>query len=588
MRLDRLSVSRTERCVVASLLTGLAAALAFSSFVHSPVPDEPGHLAAGLACWQLDRYELYRVNPPLVRMVAALPVLAMKPNTVWKDFDPWPGRRAEFQVGRQLVAANPDRWPEFFMVARWALIPFVLIGGFVAWLWARQLAGTWAGLGALSLWCTSPEVLAHGSLLTPDAAAASFGLLAGYCYWKWRSAGGYPLALAAGMATGLALLTKMTWLVLLPTWPILWLVTRGRRSEEQTPRGTAIELVLLLVASIFVTNTLYCFDGTMTRLEEFRFISGVLSGVPDVHEVQLGGNRFRDTWLGRMPLPLPREYVLGLDCQQLDFDAKAWSFLWGEWRFGGWWYYYLIAMLIKLPAAWWVLFAAALFGALRVHGRVGWRDHVTLLAPAFAVVAVVSAQTGFNHHFRYVMPAMPFLFVWISVNVVQMLEAAPRSVFRYAALAATLLYAASAFESLRVFPHSQSFFNIFVGGPNNGRYYLTDSSRDWGQDLYFLRRWHAEHPEARPFYAMYYSPEDEIIEREPNAPRDSVTWPGLRPGWHAVPITSIDTREGAQPFWRQLTPVGQIGYSILIFHITESEVERLASHEFDATERSGP
>jgi hypothetical protein len=57
------------------LLAVQAALLAWSAYIHSPTTDEIAYLPAGISHWQFGRFELYRANPPLVRMVAALPVL---------------------------------------------------------------------------------------------------------------------------------------------------------------------------------------------------------------------------------------------------------------------------------------------------------------------------------------------------------------------------------------------------------------------------------------------------------------------------------------------------------------------------------
>ncbi|MGH7139772.1 MAG: hypothetical protein ACREHD_28865, partial [Pirellulales bacterium] len=48
---------------------------------HSPTIHEMAHLPAGICHWQYGMFELYRVNPPLPRMVAALPVLFCRPKT---------------------------------------------------------------------------------------------------------------------------------------------------------------------------------------------------------------------------------------------------------------------------------------------------------------------------------------------------------------------------------------------------------------------------------------------------------------------------------------------------------------------------
>ena len=62
--------------LVGGLLVIHACLLGYGAWVHSPTFDEPGHLVAGLGNWESGRFELDRVNPPLTRMMAALPVMA--------------------------------------------------------------------------------------------------------------------------------------------------------------------------------------------------------------------------------------------------------------------------------------------------------------------------------------------------------------------------------------------------------------------------------------------------------------------------------------------------------------------------------
>src|SRR5689334_13881732 len=49
--------------------------LVYSAWVHSPTLDEPAHLVAGLRNLRTGDSDVYRVNPPLVRSIAAVPVL---------------------------------------------------------------------------------------------------------------------------------------------------------------------------------------------------------------------------------------------------------------------------------------------------------------------------------------------------------------------------------------------------------------------------------------------------------------------------------------------------------------------------------
>ena len=68
--------------------------------------NEPGHLVAGLYNWQFTRFDLYRVNPPLTRVAAAWPLLAVDAKTDWsRYYDAVRGTPA-YAIGEDFVAAN--------------------------------------------------------------------------------------------------------------------------------------------------------------------------------------------------------------------------------------------------------------------------------------------------------------------------------------------------------------------------------------------------------------------------------------------------------------------------------------------------
>ena len=212
--------SKSRICVAASILLLIhAGLLAYGAWVHSPTSNEPGHLVAGIANWRFGRFDLFSVNPPLVRMVAALPVLAVGVETDWSKFRSEPGARSESAVGADFIAANGERSLWLFALARWACIPFSLVGGLFCLLWARELfQRDGAGLIALTLWCFEPNIIAHGQLITCDCAATSLGLGAGYFFWRWLNVPTWNRAIVAGLLLGLAELAKLTWIILFPLW----------------------------------------------------------------------------------------------------------------------------------------------------------------------------------------------------------------------------------------------------------------------------------------------------------------------------------------------------------------------------------
>lgn len=450
---ERPSVARRALLALLIIHTVL---LAYSAYVHSPTLNEPAHLAAGLSHWKFGRFELYRVNPPLVRMVAALPVIISGYNEDWGNFYESPGARPEMELGQAFVRANGPRSAFLFMIARWACIPFSWLGAIVCYLWARDLYGRPAGLLAATFWSLEPNILAHAGLITPDVPATALGLAACYTFRRWLNQPTWMQAAITGVVLGLAELAKTTLIVFYPLWPLLWLVFRWPDRSFLSVRDWTREaamLMLRMLIGLYILNLGYGFEGSFTRLNNYRFVSNLFSGrtvIPPAFQqtdaagknhavpVPLGArqpmNRFGDSWLGHLPLPFPRNYVAGLDIQQIDFESYArHSYLRGDWREHGWWYYYLYACVIKMPLGLLALIPFAFVGRASAFyssgGRSGLRrkrEELILLLPGIVIFVVVSSKTGFSEHLRYVLPSFSYFFIWISQSA-QLLATKRRS-----------------------------------------------------------------------------------------------------------------------------------------------------------------
>jgi hypothetical protein len=109
------------RFVITLLLTIHAGLLAWQAYRYSPTIDEPAHLAAGISHWKFGRFDLYRVNPPLVRMIAALPMLLVEPKVDWSAFTEAAYARPEFAIGSALANGNGfDIFWDFTLGRRWS------------------------------------------------------------------------------------------------------------------------------------------------------------------------------------------------------------------------------------------------------------------------------------------------------------------------------------------------------------------------------------------------------------------------------------------------------------------------------------
>lgn len=545
--------------------------------------DEAGHLAAGLYHWQTGRYDMYQVNPPLPRMLAVLPALAdpAVPSVVPHSVS---GIRGEFFTARVHALACGPAYLRFVRVSRLAGIAWSLLGAWLVYRWSRQLHGPAGGLVSLAVWCFSPNVLAHAGLVTPDLPAAVAGLAATYAFWHSLRTGGWPEAILAGLLLGVALLCKLTLLVLLGVWAALWLAWRFASPPAARPR--LAQAVAVFALGLFVLNLGYAFDQTGRRLGDFRFESRIVADEP-------GGNRFRDSLIGQVPLPVPADYVRGIDFQRSDFEGKFRSYLAGEWRSVGWWHYYLVGLALKVPLSTLaLLLVSATLLIMRRPLTCSWRDDLTLLLPVAAVLTLVSSQTGFSHHLRYVLPLFPFAIVFAGRAGWLLSTPAP---WKWAGWAVPLLVVASAIAALRVHPHQLSYFNALAGGPDNGHDYLLDSNFDWGQDLLFLKRWLDDHPEARPLGLAHYNFVDPAVAGlgefylpapflDPrDASRAQLLAAGPQPGYFALDVNFVrgasfltsdgkgnlaTIAAGAYSYFQRFRPVAKAGYSIFIYHVT--------------------
>ena len=572
------------RHAVFALLAVHMSLLAWSSWMQSPTFDEVGHVGAGVAHWHFGQFELYRVNPPLGRMLATVPVVLARPETNWTSYGPGNTSRPEFDVGRDFLEVNGTRSVLLLAMARWACLPFSVLGALACYRWARDLYGPSAGLLALCLWCFSPNILANFSLVSPDAAGTALGVAAAYAFWRWLVSPNWNRTAWAGALLGIAELGKTSWIVLLGLWPLLWLVCRPCRKDEGSTRGCeALQLATVLLSGVLLINAGYGFEGSFRRLASFPFISDALvapaePSVPDARP----GNRFECSWIGRLPVPFPENYVLGIDVQKRDFERKMWSYLRGQWQFGGWWYYYLYALAIKVPLGTWLLLGLAVFiSGLSRDYRAGWKHELVVLAPVLVIVLLVSSQTGISCYMRYVLPIFPFLFIWMS----KVARAIDRRQWILAGCVA-IAVVWSAASSLSVYPHSLSYFNALVGGPRGGPAHLLDSNIDWGQDLRYLKQWKDRHPgvdELGVTYFGIYDPRVMGLDCELPPRGSEAMWNdgtrqsefGPMPGWYAVGVNDLFCYTKQYAYFRFFEPVDMAGYSIYIYHITADEANRV-------------
>jgi hypothetical protein len=539
--------------------------------------DEYWHLPIGLLNLKTGRFDFDDLNPPLCRMLAALPLTFTSARTGAPDahHDPqgW---------GDVFIDENHERYQRWFTLGRSMIVLLSVAGGLIVAIWARELFGDGAGLVAALFWTFEPNLIAHGSLVTTDTGAAAFFVFTLYSVWRFARRPGWINALLFGGCLGLAQLAKFTSLVLYPISLAVFLlvVAAGREKDSPQTAGAPRPGILkyagmwvgALVLSLIVLNAGYLFRGSFSALATYDFQSGTLKRI---------ASHLED--LRRASVPLPRDYVTGLDHQRQIMEQRHPVFLDGQWSEDGFRGYYAWAMFYKVPHALHVLAVLVLFWIVMPSGRSRrLLTQAAILLPAIVVLAVAESspmQLGI----RYVLPVIPFAILFAS-------QAAGWLDFKKFPVrsAATVVLTAVMVLSVRYHPEHLSYFNELAGGPLGGREHLLDSNLDWGQDLGGLKKYLDEHPSQgrgdNPIGLAYFGtvpPAALGIRYEippANIPHPgrfavSVNFEQGRPHWVRTPAGQIQPVDiGQFEYFGFFRPVARIGYSIDVFELTQRDI----------------
>jgi pimeloyl-ACP methyl ester carboxylesterase len=305
--------------------------LTFSVRINSDqgvTPDEGRYVPAGVYHWRTGEFAIANDSPPLARMVTALALLPHGVNLgnyelAVKGPDGGPCARARELVyaGRFTTVEQNYYWYRLFCIARMTGFVWWALGAWIVFRWSKELYGRMAGFLALGLWYISPNVLAQEQLATPELSAAVLCAAATYAFQRYLASPSWDRILLSGFLLGVAQLADFVSLILLVAWPLLALLHHLTRvsgvAPAIAPRVRFLQVTAAVALSVWVVNLGYGFSGTGSALGSFDFCSDALSdhsrpGV-DVAARAAGGNRFRGSWLGRAIIPLPADYVKGLN-----------------------------------------------------------------------------------------------------------------------------------------------------------------------------------------------------------------------------------------------------------------------------------
>ena len=150
------------------LLLVLEGQLLYSVRQESLTWDEGDHIFAGYMSLKHHDFGLNPEHPPLVKMIAAIPLRDM--NLRERQLQNRYFKTEAYLSGRDLIFQND--FETIIFRARTSASIFALMTALLAFLAAREMFGTGAGFLTLLLIMFEPNFLAHGALVTTDTGAA--------------------------------------------------------------------------------------------------------------------------------------------------------------------------------------------------------------------------------------------------------------------------------------------------------------------------------------------------------------------------------------------------------------------------------
>lgn len=520
--------------VLALGLQGLAV------YRQSLTMDEPYHLLAGHQALRYGQNTLNLEHPPLVKMVAALPLLVTES----------PPPAADVRRAGPLARAQ-FRHPEFVSFVRPAARILVLLvfalPAVLAWAFlGRRLFGAPTGLTLGLILGLSFDLVPYWSQIQTDAALALGCAVTLLGAVGLVERGGWRPVLWMGAGLGLSLAVKLSGVLLLPTVLLAAAWARPRNGGEGGSggiwrfRGAALAVALLLGGGLLWTTyrlANWNYDPVVGRetIRHYTENRGTL-----VVEDRMRGDA--DLLLAvEKPLPMLAQWLTGLVGVRRQNELAIYSsYAFGQIHSEGRWWYFPAVWLVKTPL---VLLAATALWAVGAAGAAarkvregswgravgGWLGSArgraeALLVLTAGVVLAAAMTSNYNIGLRHLIPVLPLTYLPAS----RWLAGRPRAL--------TVAVGLLALEAVLLAPHWMAATNTWwLGSHNPTRFALCCSDGENKQNLVELASELESRGVDRVVVLLPGSDTRELSAYLPGAqagdPMD-----GVGPGWYAVSI----------------------------------------------------
>jgi hypothetical protein len=504
------------------VILGLIIAVSFGIMLsvsrqESPIMDELAHIPAG---YGYDKYFDYRLNPehpPLVKMIAALPLTFLNLTFHTQNANWATAVNGQWDAGREFFynsGNNPDQ------IVQWArigpmLLTLLLI--FFIYLWASELLGAWWGLLPTALFGFSPTILAHGHFVTTDVGAALGFLLSIYYFIKFQENQTKKNLILAGVGFGIAQLLKFSGVILIPYLLILTFIFYCGgvwRNHEYGAKGYELlrkawfdgwkrlkDILLIFLIGAAIIYPLY-FISTINyppdkqHSDTVEILNSFATGPTPTGQMCKPARCIADLdiWASNKPLVRPyAEYLLGVLMVIQRASGGNTAYFLGHVSSQGSWAYFPMTYLMKESLPVLILIGLAFFLSVWGAAKALWKrksrfaDYLETHPGEFAMILLIiiymaySINGRLNIGIRHLLPIFPAIYILTASGLKRWFNDVNYQKAKFFLLGVMVVWLGA--EVGMAYPYYLSYYNEAFGGTAGGWQYVTDSNYDWGQDL---------------------------------------------------------------------------------------------------------
>ncbi|HLA12165.1 MAG TPA: glycosyltransferase family 39 protein [Pyrinomonadaceae bacterium] len=474
--------------ICGAILILMAANMISLNSKKSITNDEMVHIPAGYHYLKGGDFRQNPEHPPLIKMWAALPLLALNPTP--SSFE----RPAGFDYGRFSIESavtfwktNKVRFETIVFVARLPMVLLTLMLGVAIYFLGSELFGVRAAVLGVAMFSLEPTVLAHGRIVHTDTAAALGYFLFFFALYRFLKLQSFRRAVWLGLSIGFALLTKFSMIILVAVFFLvlgytLWRVwpSPERRLELLRQFATAVLCGLLLI------NAFYYFQHSALGRPEVKWI---------IHNYPVQGQRVHSA-AQFLSIPFPTYYVFGFLAVASHNDIGHSTSLLGRYGNRGWWYYFPVAFALKTTIPFLLLSIVSVLWALK-RGITEYDRRLLLLVLPVLLYMAIAMTSSLNIGVRHVLPVFPFLFLLGGALLDRLFSFNARA----AVTVFVLLLGWMFVDAVRAYPHYMVYSSPLLGN-TAGWQVLSDSNVEWGEDVGELARYLSQRGEKEILGAL--------------------------------------------------------------------------------------